>query len=144
MIKNLKNKLKKNIEITVLAFLIIFTVISTSYYNFKKNLHNEIYNGFIDNIYFKKTLNQIIQNLEPKYEKIKHKVETGETFDNILENYQINKDEIIKIKQSLKNKTNLDKLKTSQIIQFRIDKTNNQIVDFTYQLSNTQKTFPHI
>ena len=141
MIKNLKNKFKKNKEIAVLALVISFTAILTSYYNFKKNLDNEIYNSFIDNIYFKKTLNHIIQNLEPKYEKIKHKIKTGETFDNILENYLIDKDEIIKVKKSLKNKTNLNKLKTSQIIQFRIDKTNNQIVDFTYQLSNTQKIF---
>ncbi len=141
MIKNIKNKLKKNIEITVLAILITFTAISTSYYNFKKNLNNEIYNNFIDNIYFKKTLNYIIENLEPKYKKIKHKIKSGETFDNILENYSINKKEITKIKNSLQNKTNLNKLNTGQIIQFRVDKTNDQIIDFTYQLSNTQKIF---
>ena len=141
MIKNLKNKLKKNIEITILATLITFTTISIGYYNFKKNSNNETYNDFIDNIYFKKTLNHIIQNLEPKYKKIKHKIKTGETFDDILENYSISKKEIIKIKNSLKNKTNLNKLNTSQTIQFRIDKTNDQIVDFTYQLSNTQKIF---
>jgi hypothetical protein len=79
MIKIIKNKLKKNLEISTLAFLIILTVISTSYYNYKKELNNEIYLNFIDNIYFKKTLNHIVNNLEPKYKKFKHKIKSGET-----------------------------------------------------------------
>ena len=36
---------------------------------------------------------------------------------------------------------NLNKLKTKQIIQFSLDKTNNKITEFTYQISNTQKVF---
>ena len=139
MIKNLKNKIKKNIEIFVLVLLIIITAISTSYFNYRKNLNNKFYNSFIDNIYFKKTLNHIVDNLEPKYEKIKHKIKSGETFDKILENYLIDKEEIIKIKNSLNKKVNLNKLNTKQIIQFNLDKTNNKITEFTYQISNTTK-----
>ena len=141
MIKNFKNNLKKNLEIFALINLIIITALSTSYYNYKKNLKDETYNDIIDNIYIKKTLNHIIEKLEPKFDKIKHKVKSGETFDKILENYKINKDEIIKIKNSLKKKINLNKLNTNQIIHFTIDKTNNKIKEFTYQVSNTQKIF---
>ena len=141
MIKNFKNNLKKNLEIFALINLIIITALSTSYYNYKKNLKDETYNDIIDNIYIKKTLNHIIEKLEPKYDKIKHKIKSGETFDKILENYKINKDEIIKIKNSLKKKINLNKLNTNQIIHFTIDKTNNKIKEFTYQVSNTQKIF---
>jgi len=141
MLKNFKYKIKKNFEIFSLVILIIITVTFTSFFNFKKNLKNETYNNFIDNIYFKKTLNYLIENLEPKYKKIKHKIKSGETFDKILENYSIDKKEIIKIKESLKNKVDLNKLNTKQIIQFSLDKTNNKIVEFTYQTSNTQKVF---
>ena len=141
MLKNFKYKIKKNFEIFSLLILIIITVTFTSFFNFKKNLKNETYNNFIDNIYFKKTLNYLIENLEPKYKKIKHKIKSGETFDKILENYSIDKKEIIKIKESLKNKVDLNKLNTKQIIQFSLDKTNNKIVEFTYQTSNTQKVF---
>ena len=105
MIKNLKYKLKKNIEIFGLFILIIFTATSTSYFNYKKHINDETYNNFIDNVYFKKTLKHIVENLEPKYKKIKHKVKSGETFDKILENYSIEKKEIIKIKKSLKKKS---------------------------------------
>ena len=141
MLKNLKNKIRKNIQIFGLILLIIITVISTSYFNFKKKEKIQNFNNFVDNIYFKKILGHIVNNLDPKYKKIKHKIKSGETFDKILENYSIEKKEIIKIKNSLKNKVNLNKLNTKQIIQFNLDKTNNKISEFTFQTSNTQKIF---
>mgnify|MGYP007000074259 CR=1 len=71
--------------------------------------------------------------------KIKHKIKSGETFDKILESYSVEKKEIIKIKNSLKKKIDLNKLNTKQIIQFSLDKTNNKIEEFTFQVTNTQK-----
>jgi len=141
MLKKLKYKIEKNIQIFSLIFLISITVISTSYFNFKKNNNSQNDNNFIDNIYFKKTLSYLVDNLEPKYKKIKHKIKSGETFDKILENYSIEKSEIIKIKNALKDKVNINKLNTKQIIQFNLDKTNNKISEFVYQTSNTQKIF---
>tara|TARA_B100000902_G_C27110887_1_gene813510 strand:- start:516 stop:833 length:318 start_codon:yes stop_codon:yes gene_type:complete len=104
MLKILANKLKKNFEIAGLLFLILITALSTSYFNHKKNIAAETYNNFIDNIYFKKTLNHLVNGLDPKYKKIKHKIKSGETFDKILENYKIEKIEIKKIKDVLKKK----------------------------------------
>ena len=60
IVKNLQNKIKKNFEISALIVLIFFTVTFTSYFNIKKNLNDKTYNNFIDNIYFKKTLNDIL------------------------------------------------------------------------------------
>ena len=79
--------------------------------------------------------------MEPKYKKIKHKIQYGETFDAILEKYSVNKKEVIKIKDALKNKINLNKLNTKQVIQFSLDKTNNKIKEFSFQISNTQIVF---
>ena len=141
MLKILKNKIRKNIQIFGLIFLIALTIVSTSYFNFKKNNNIQAYNNFIDNVYFKKTLSHLVDNLEPKYKKIKHKIKSGETFDKILESYSIEKSEILKIKNSLKDKVDLNKLNTKQIIQFNLDKTNNKISEFVYQTSNTQKIF---
>ena len=141
MLKILKNKIRKNIQIFGLIFLIALTIVSTSYFNFNKNNKIQAYNNFIDNVYFKKTLSHLVDNLEAKYKKIKHKIKSGETFDKILESYSIEKSEILKIKNSLKDKVNLNKLNTKQIIQFNLDKTNNKISEFVYQTSNTQKIF---
>ena len=141
MLKYFIYKFKKNTEIFGLVILIFITTISTSYFNYKKNLNERANNSFVDNIYFKKTLSHIFNNLEPKYKKIKHKIKSGETFDKILESYSIEKSEIIKIKNSLNKKVNLNKLNTKQIIQFSLDKTNNKIEEFIYQISNTQKIY---
>ena len=141
MLKILKNKIRKNIQIFGLIFLIALTIVSTSYFNFKKNNNIQAHNNFIDNVYFKKTLSHLVDNLEPKYKKIKHKIKSGETFDKILESYSIEKSEILKIKNSLKDKVNLNKLNTKQILLFNLDKTSNKISEFVYQTSNTQKIF---
>ena len=139
MLKFFKFKIKKNLEILSLIVLILFTVLSTTYFNLEKKNNREIYNNFIDNVYFKKTLKHIVDNLEPKYKKFKHKIKSGETFDKILESYSIDKSEITKIKSSLQKKTNINKLNTKQIIEFSLDKTNNKIKEFSFQISNTQK-----
>ena len=139
MFKNFKNKIKKNIEVFGLVSLILITAISTSYFNFSKKKSEQTYNNFIDNVYFKKTLTHIVSNLDPKFKKIKHKIKSGETFDKIFESYSVKKKEIIKIKNSLRKKVNIDKLNTRQIIQFKLDKTNNKINEFTFQISSTQK-----
>ncbi len=139
MLKTLKKNLKKNLEIVGLIILILITAIFTSYFNYQKNKNKEFYNDFIDNIYLKKTLNHIIDNLEPKYKKIKHKIKSGETFDKILNEYSVDKEEITKIKNSLKKRVNLNKLITGQTIQFSLDKTINKITEFNYQVSNTQQ-----
>ena len=141
MLKKIRENLKKNLEIFGLVVLIIGAAISTSYFNFKKKNEIQTYDNFIDNIYLKKTIKHIFTNLEPKYKKIKHKIKSGETFDKILESYSINKKEILKIKNSLKKKTNLNKLNTKQIIYFSLDKTNNKIKEFIFQISNTQKVY---
>jgi hypothetical protein len=141
MLKILLSNIRKKFEIFGLVLLVLFTAISTIYLNSTKKENLIIYDNFIDNIYFKKTLTHIVENLEPKYKKIKHKIKSGETFDKILENYQIQKKEILEIKNSLKKKVNLNKLNTQQIIMFSLDKTNNQINEFTFQISNKQKIF---
>ncbi len=139
MLKNLINKIKKNYEILSLVLLVIFTSIFTTYLNNINKNYNDTYGNLINNVYLKKTLSYLVENLEPKYKKVNHNIKSGETFDKILENYSIDKNEIKKIKKSLKKKFDLNKLNTKQKIQFSIDKTNNKIKDFIFQISNTQK-----
>tara|TARA_B100000003_G_scaffold207855_1_gene226488 strand:- start:392 stop:1678 length:1287 start_codon:yes stop_codon:yes gene_type:complete len=131
--------LKQKVEVKALVFLILLSAFFTTYFNFEKNKKNETLNNLIENIYLKKSLNHIVDNLEPKYEKVNHKIKQGETFDKILENYSIDKLEIEKIKKSLQKKININKLNTKQIIQFSLDKSNNKIEEFIFQISNSQK-----
>ncbi len=139
MLNKIKIKLKKNTEIFALAVLIFITVLSTSYFNYNKNKIHLNYKDTINNIYLKKTLNHIFNNLEPKFKKINHKVSSGETFDNILESYSVSKKEISEVKKKLSTEFNLNKLTTNQKISFTIDQSNNLIKEFTIQISNTKK-----
>ena len=141
MLKKLRSSLIKNLKVLGLLFLIIFTIVIATLSNHEKNSNKVQYNNFINNIYFKKTLNEIVNNLEPRYKKFNHKIKSGETFDKILSGYSIEKEEIIAIKESLLKKFNINKLNTNQKIQIVLDKTNNKIKEFIFQISNTEKIY---
>ena len=139
MINSFQKILKKNTEIVALFILILISVISTTYFNYSKD---KIINNYVDsfnNIYFKKTINHFINNLEPRFSKIDHIISPGETFDIILKNYNVDNEEIKIIKETLSKKVNLNKLNTSQKIKFILDQSNNEIKEFTFQISNTEK-----
>jgi murein DD-endopeptidase MepM/ murein hydrolase activator NlpD len=137
--KKIKTLFFKNFNIIGLVFLTVLTILISYYFNYQKKSDEEKYNNFINNIYFKKTLNEIINNLEPKYKIYNHKIKSGETFDKILESYSIDKDEIQAIKENLSKKININKLNTNQKIQINLDQTNNKIKEFIFQISNTEK-----
>ncbi len=141
MFKKIKIKLGKNLELLALALLILITIFFTSYYNYnKKKIYNN-YNDLLNNVYLKKSLNQILSSLEPRFKKIEHKINVGETFDTILEQYSVEKSEISQIKKELIKKVNLNKLNVNQKFQFTIDQTNYLIKEFIFQVSNTEKIY---
>ena len=131
----------KNAEITALGFLLLITITATSYHNYQKKIAYQNYSNLINNVYLKKTLTHFFNNLEPKFKKINHKISSGETFDKILDSYFIDKEEIIIIKKKLSKKIDINKLNTGQIIQFTVDQSNKQILDFTYPVSKTEKIY---
>ena len=139
MFKTLKFKIKNRNEIFALSVLIIVTISFTSYYNFTKQKINNNYKEIINNIYFKKTVNHFLNNLEPKFKKIRHQIIIGETFDNILNRYSVNKKEIQKIKDKLSKKVDLNKLNTNQKIYLIIDQSNNSVKEFILQISNKER-----
>ena len=131
---------KKNTEIFLLFLLLVFTIFSTTIYNNKKFKTNENYKEIVNNIYFQKSLNQIFNNLKPRYKSIDHKVSSGETFDKILNNYSIPSNEILDIKKSLSSDYNLSNLKSNLDIKFTIDQSNNKkITFFLFPISRTEK-----
>ena len=133
------NKIKINNEIFALSFLIIVTIIFTSYYNFTKTKITNNYKDIVHNLYFKKSLNYFFDNLEPKFKKITHKVKDNETLSSILENYSINQNEIETVRKKLSKKIDLSKLKTNQKIHFTVDQSRNLIRDFVFQISNKER-----
>ena len=141
MLNKIKKRLKNNTEIIALGLLLLTTILSTSYYNFNKQKIYNNYKSIINNIYFKKTVNNVFESLEPKFKTIKHRVSEGETFDKILKNYGIKEVEILSIKKKLSKKINLNKLNTNQKIQFTLNQSNNQLKEFVFKISNAEKIY---
>jgi len=83
----------------------------------------------------------VFNNLEPKFKKIEHKIQPGETFDTILDSYFVDDEQINEIKKKLLKKVNLNKLDINQKIKFTLDQSENIIKEFTFQLSNTEKIY---
>ena len=72
-----KIKIKKNAEIIALSLLLLITIIFTTYYNHSKQKIFNNYKNTINNVYLKKTINHILNNLEPRFKKIEHSVSSG-------------------------------------------------------------------
>ena len=141
MSKKISKIIKHNYEIVTLIFIIIITITFITLFNYKKNIDNQNFNNLVNNVFLKKTLNHIFNKLEPKYKEVNHKIREGETFDKILKLYSIENKEILLIKKSLSKEINLNKLNTKQIIKFTLDQASNEIVEFIFQVSNTEKIY---
>ena len=141
MLKKLKNNFKIKKEVLPLIALIIITIIFTNYFNYKQKQIKNNYNNLINNIYFKKTSKHFLDKIEPKFKKIRHQINEGETFDGILNQYQIDEEEIQNLKKKLSEIINLNKLNTNQLIYLTIDQADNQIKDFIFQISNKEKIY---
>ena len=139
MHKKLATLFLDNSRIILLILLIILTASIVIFSSNQKKIKNSKYDNFINNTYLKKTLKEIVNNLEPKYKKYNHKIKSGETFDKILKNYLIDNEQIKVIKEKLTKKTDINKLNTNQKIQITIDQTNNSIKEFIFQISSTEK-----
>ena len=63
MFNKIKKSLEKNTELAALGLLIIITIISTTYYNYSKNKIYDNYKNTINNVYLKKTINHLFNNL---------------------------------------------------------------------------------
>jgi len=139
-LKKITKIIKKNLEIVFLFFLMIVTIISTTFYNNTRTQINNNYKNVINNIYFQKSIEHIFNNLTPRYKNINHKISNGETFDKILNSYSITSDEISQIKKELDLDYNLNNLKTSLDIKITIDEANNKkITSFIFPVSRAKK-----
>ena len=132
-------KVKIKNEFFLLFLVLLITVLSTGYHNYSKKKIADNYKEIVENIYFKKTLNHIFSKFEPRFKKISHKIESGDTFDSVLNEYGVKKDEIIIIKKKLSKKINLNNLNTNQKILFTIDQTSDSIKEFMFQISNKER-----
>ena len=66
-LNKIQAKIKKNLELILLSFLILVTITSTQIYNLNKKKINKNYIELVNNIYFQKTLEHIFNNFKRKF-----------------------------------------------------------------------------
>jgi len=138
----IQTNIKKNISVFFLFLLMFISMASMQIYNLNKQKIYLNYSKLINNIYFKKTLLNVFDNLEPKNINVKHRVKQGETLFKILKNYQVPDKEINKLVTTLSTEKLFRGLKENQSISFTIDQTGSkQILNATFSISRTEKIF---
>ncbi len=114
--------MKKNLEIFLLIFLLILTVVITQLYNFNTKKIQKAYIDILRNSYFKKSVNYFFSSLKPKFENIEYKIEGGDTIVNILNSFSVNEKEIQKI-AIIVNDNNAQNLIQNQTLKLTIENT---------------------
>ena len=132
---------KGNRTIFSLTLLMIVAVIAMNYHNYKKNVNETKIKNLINNIYFKKTLSSIFDQLNPKFERVNHVVLKGQSLTNILEKYSINKNELKLVQKSLLKKYKINNLKINDELEFTVDRSNSKIIELSYPVSKTKKIY---
>ena len=130
--------IKKNLELVFLICTALTVIMLAQFYNIVKEQKKNHFIDILNNLYLEKTLNAVIENLDPKYVNIEHKISQGDSFSSILNKYEIPQKEINTIKKILSKKEDLNKIKKNQIIKFTLDIENSKkIVSILYPVSRT-------
>ena len=132
------NILKNYYQLFLFGFLIIFTLAILYTYNLSKLKNENKIDAFLNNIYLKKTVDNIFLNVKPKFKKINHKISKGESVGGILLSYSINKQDVENIISILEKDVHLKKIDEGKEINFTIDQSNNQLVYFKIPLNRSK------
>ena len=140
MFKTDLNKIiKNNLYPIILISIISFTILVTNFYSiYIKNNQDQLTN-LLDNSYLKKSINLIIQNLNPKFDYIDVKVIKGDTFEKIIDQLNLSfKEKKLAIKNFSKFKF-INSLYEGQKITFKLDNSKPiKIIEMKVEQSKTK------
>ena len=120
-------------------FLIVASIILTNYFSSYKKKQNFFLQKLIENTYLNKTSISIFEKLNSRYETIKFKVQSGDTFKKLLNQLNITNIEKNKILKKVLKQKYANKLKKNQEIVFKIDKKKPyKVLKFSIEISKTK------
>ena len=129
---------KYNLHFISLFLIILCISLSNYFTNFKKK-QNFDFQKLLENIYLNKTSTSIIENLDPRYEKIIIKVKSGDNFQKILNQIEVESGEKQKILKEVLKKKSISNLLKGQKIIFKIDKRKpKKIIELLVEMSKTK------
>tara|TARA_B100000427_G_scaffold328712_1_gene342515 strand:+ start:265 stop:1479 length:1215 start_codon:yes stop_codon:yes gene_type:complete len=109
----------------------------TVFYEQNKKNQTENLKKTIDNIFLNKIVKKITNELKPRYINIHHITKQGETYESIINNLDISKEEKKLFLKSISDEKKLKILKLNQKIFFKIDrKEAPKILEFKIEIDN--------
>ena len=117
--KNLFNK-ENSIFVWIILIALIGIFASTFYKNSQHKQTQKIKSS-LDNIYLKKTIQEITSNLNPRFISKEYVSKSGDTYENIIEDLEISKKEKKIILNRILKEKSLSILKINQKFTFKID-----------------------
>ncbi len=120
-----------------LILITILGLISYSIYNKNKEEQTKQIEGSLDNIYLKNTIQEITNNLEPRFTKVNYFSKVGDTYQSIVNNLVIDKKEKKILLNTILKEKSLKILRINQKFTFKLDNLSKQkIVEFKIQTDN--------
>ena len=114
-----------------LIFITLLGVFISNIYSINKVSQNKIIESSLQNIYLKKTISEITNNLKPRFTYFEYLSKPGDNFELIINQLNINKKEKKKILKSIKKQKTLKVLKINQKFTFKLDNlSSDKVVEF--------------
>ena len=127
-------KLKDYKEYSIFFWLILITLIGVLISAIHKNnklKQSQNLNESLDNIYLKKTIKEITENLKPRYNTIEYVSKSGDTFENIIDKLKISKSEKKLLLNTIIKEKSLKVLRINQKFYFKFDNLSDEkIIEF--------------
>ncbi len=104
-----------------LVFISIIAIFFSSVYNSSKSEKSKLLKSSLDNIYFKKTLKEITNNLNPRFSTLVYISKAGDTYQSIINGLKLNKSEKNIILNHVLKEKSLKILRINQKFTFKFD-----------------------
>ena len=104
-----------------LVIVTIFGILTVTIYSNIKNTEVRQIESSLDNIYLVKTIKQITENLDPRYTTVNYTSKSGDTYESIINNLEISKNEKKLLKNTILDEKSLKVLRINQKFTFKLD-----------------------
>ena len=121
-------------EYSIFIWLIVVTlsgIFALTIYKNSRNDQLEQIKSSLNNIYLKKTIQEITKNLNPRYTNFIYISKSGDTYESIINNIDIEKDEKKLVIKTILAEKKLNILRINQKFKFKFDNLSNfKITEF--------------
>ena len=137
-IQLINKTLRDYLHLLIVAISFVFILLIFNFYSSYKKNELLYFEKVLKNTYLNKTLETVVENLSPRYQVIKYKVNEGDSLEKILNNLDITNQEKRVVLKNILNNKKINKIFENQIISFQIDKKEPiKVIEINFTISKT-------